>query len=151
MKRQLDRKRGHNCRRDGRPQFSRGSEIDVENCHGEIVGPVAVFIVDIDNAKELFAKIDFRRIVLARTSLDHDLRIERAFEVGVEFLDFVWLHNSSPSGFLKSAGFAPERLPCKGRKHAANMLSTPVPRQNPAIQGTDGQAKRRPQMPAPMI
>ena len=72
------------------------SEIDVQNGHREVIGAVAIFIVDIDDTQKLFAEIDFRRIVLARAGLHHDLRVERALEIGVELLDFFRLHNASP-------------------------------------------------------
>src|SRR5262249_30973553 len=72
------------------------SKIDVEDRHREIVGAIAVLVVDVDHAEKLIAEIDLCGIVLARPHLDCDLRVERALEVGVEFLDFFGLHNSSP-------------------------------------------------------
>jgi hypothetical protein len=47
-------------------------EVDVEDGHLEVVGAVAVFVVDVDEAEEFFAQIDFNAVVLlvARAHVD---------------------------------------------------------------------------------
>jgi hypothetical protein len=47
-------------------------EIDVEDGHLEVVGAVAIFVVDVDESEEFFAQIHFDAVVLlvARTDVD---------------------------------------------------------------------------------
>jgi hypothetical protein len=47
-------------------------EVDVEDGHLEVVGAVAVFVVDVDEAEEFFAQIHFDAVVLlvARANVD---------------------------------------------------------------------------------
>jgi hypothetical protein len=81
---------------DGRLEIGRAarqSEIDVQDRHREIVRAVTILIIEINDAQKFFAEIDLRGIVLARTRLDDDLRIDHPFEIGVEFLDFFRLQH----------------------------------------------------------
>ena len=47
-------------------------EVDVEDGHLEVVGTVAVFVVNVDEAEKFLAEIDFDAVVLlvARTDVD---------------------------------------------------------------------------------
>jgi len=80
----------------GRPPIDHRSKIDVEDRHREIIGAVAVLVIDIDDTQKFFAEIDFSGIVLSRACLDDHLRVERALEIGVELLNFFGLHTASP-------------------------------------------------------
>src|SRR6478609_6821162 len=77
------------------------SKIAVEDGHGEVVGTIAIFVVDIDDAEELFTHVDFSGIILTRTWLDGHLVVESTLEIGGELFDFVGFHQSSPVRFSR--------------------------------------------------
>ena len=71
---------------------SAGSQVDIQNSHGEVEGQLAIFLIAEDHAQELIAQVNFSRLILLRAGLDDDRLIERALEIRFEFLDIFRLH-----------------------------------------------------------
>jgi hypothetical protein len=67
-------------------------EIAAQDRHLEVIRPLVVFVVDEQHADEFVADIDLGGIVLLRPRHDADARVaEQLLEVGVEFLDFLYV------------------------------------------------------------
>src|SRR5271169_4113916 len=72
-------------------------QIGCENGHLEIIGPLVVFVVDEQNADELFADIDLCRIFLLGPRHHANAGVaEQLFQIGVELSDFLNVHRVSP-------------------------------------------------------
>lgn len=72
---------------------------------------------------EILRRDRLPQIILAWTRLDDHLRIEHALEIGVELLDFFWLHSVISVSGLDWPLLAQEMQRCKGKVAVCSWLS----------------------------
>ena len=72
-------------------------EIDVQDGHLEVIRPVAILVIDVDQAQELLAEIDLDAVILLVARADVDVPVtEFLLQELLELDDFGVVHSGAP-------------------------------------------------------